>query len=63
MLNAQRFSFVEARDEFDDVDAVPRLSLTLQHKVSTIEASGLLDTGASINVLPYINFRVHSSSR
>ena len=52
MLNAQRFSFVEARDELGDIDAVPRLPLTLQYRGPIVEASGLLDTGAGINVLP-----------
>ncbi len=53
MLNAQRFPFIEGRDAFGDIDAVPRLPLTLTYQNSIVEVAGLLDTGASINVLPY----------
>lgn len=53
MLNSQRFPFVESRDVLGDIDAVPLLPLTLSYKKSAINVSGLLDTGASINVLPY----------
>ncbi|MDZ8224377.1 retroviral-like aspartic protease [Nostoc sp. ChiVER01] len=53
MLNSQRFPFVESRDVFGDIDAVPILPLTLSYKNSVVNVSGLLDTGASINVLPY----------
>jgi hypothetical protein len=52
-LNYQRFLFVEGRDAFGDIDALPQLPLTLANKNSVVEVSGLLDTGASINVLPY----------
>ncbi len=53
MLNAQRFPFIEGRDVFGDLDAVPQLPLTLTYRNSIVEVTGLLDTGASINVLPY----------
>jgi hypothetical protein len=53
MLNSQRFPFVESRDVFGDIDAVPILPMTLSYKNSVVNVSGLLDTGASINVLPY----------
>lgn len=53
MVNAQRFPFIEGRDAFGDIDAVPRLPLTLTYQNSVVEVAGLLDTGASINVLPY----------
>jgi hypothetical protein len=53
MLNSQRFPFVESRDVFGDIDAVPLLPLTLSYNNSAVNVSGLLDTGASINVLPY----------
>jgi hypothetical protein len=29
MVNAQRFPFIEGRDTFGDIDAVPQLPLTL----------------------------------
>jgi hypothetical protein len=53
MVNAQRFLFIEGRDAFGDIDAVPQLPLTLAYQNSIVEVTGLLDTGASINVLPY----------
>jgi hypothetical protein len=53
MFNSQRFPFIESRDVFGDIDAVPILPLTLSYKNSVVNVSGLLDTGASINVLPY----------
>ncbi|OUL32254.1 retropepsin-like aspartic protease [Nostoc sp. 106C] len=53
MVNAQRFPFIEAPDAFGDIDAVPLLPLTLAYRNSIVEVTGLLDTGASINVLPY----------
>lgn len=53
MVNFQRFPFIEGRDAFGDIDAVPQLPLTLSYRNSSVEVSGLLDTGASVNVLPY----------
>lgn len=53
MIESQRFPFVEARDVYGDLDVVPRLPLTLSYGETHIEVLGLLDTGASINVLPY----------
>lgn len=53
MLNAQRFPFIEGRDVFGDIDVVPQLPLTLTYRNFIVEVTGLLDTGASINVLPY----------
>ncbi len=45
MLNAQGFPFVEGRDAFGDIDAVPQLPLTLTYRNSIVEVTGLLDTG------------------
>ncbi|MUG96388.1 retroviral-like aspartic protease [Scytonema sp. UIC 10036] len=53
MLNSQRFPFIEGRDVFGDIDFVPQLPLILGYRNSTMEVSALLDTGASVNVLPY----------
>jgi hypothetical protein len=33
---------------------MPRLSLTLSHEQRSVETVGLLDTGAAVNVLPYL---------
>lgn len=53
MLDAQRFPFTESLDEFGSADAVPSLPLILSYRDKSIEVSGMLDTGASVNVLPY----------
>lgn len=53
MLNAQRFPFIEKFDEFGVPNSVPYLPLTLTYQGSSLDLLGLLDTGASVNVLPY----------
>jgi hypothetical protein len=53
MRKAQRFSFTEGFDTFGVSDALPQLPLSLTYRDSSVEVSGLLDTGASVNVLPY----------
>lgn len=53
MIESQSFPFLEAKDIYGDVDVVPSLPLTLTYGQSLIAVSGLLDTGASVNVLPY----------
>ena len=53
MTKTQRFSFTEGYDTFGVPDALPKLPLTLTYRNSSIDVSGLLDTGASVNVLPY----------
>ncbi len=44
---------MEGYDTFGVPDALPRLPLTLTYRNSSVDVSGLLDTGASVNVLPY----------
>jgi hypothetical protein len=53
MAKPQRFSFIEGYDTFGVPDALPKLPLTLTYRNSSVDVSGLLDTGASVNVLPY----------
>ena len=53
MAKTQRFSFIEGYDTFGVPDALPKLPLTLTYRNSSVDVSGLLDTGASVNVLPY----------
>ncbi len=53
MLDGQRFPFTESFDEFGTADAVPSLPLILSYRGNSIEVSGMLDTGASVNVLPH----------
>jgi hypothetical protein len=53
MLNARRFPFLEKYNELGEVKLVPYLPLTLTYRDRSIRELGLLDTGASVNVLPY----------
>ncbi len=53
MRNAQQFNFTEGFDTFGVPDALPQLPLSLTYRGLSVEVSALLDTGASVNVLPY----------
>jgi hypothetical protein len=53
MQDSQKFNFVEGFDAFGIPDALPKMPLTLTYRNSSIDVSALLDTGASVNVLPY----------
>jgi hypothetical protein len=53
MRDSQRFNFIEGFDAFGAADAVPKMPLTLTYRNSSIDIVALLDTGASVNVLPY----------
>jgi hypothetical protein len=53
MRNTQRFNFTEGFDAFGVSDALPQLPLSLTYRGGLVEFSALLDTGASVNVLPY----------
>jgi hypothetical protein len=53
MREAQRFNFKEGFDAFGIPDALPQLPLSLTYRDSSLEVLGLLDTGASVNVLPH----------
>ena len=37
----------------EEVDSLPRLPLTLEHENKTVEVIGLVNSGATVNVLPY----------
>ncbi|WP_009631686.1 hypothetical protein [Synechocystis sp. PCC 7509] len=53
MLDSQRFDFTEGFDTFGVSDALPQLPLTLMYRDSSLKVLALLDTDASVNVLPY----------
>jgi hypothetical protein len=53
MQDSRRFNFLEGFDAFGIPDALPKMPLTLTYRNSSIDVSVLLDTGASVNVLPY----------
>jgi hypothetical protein len=53
MRDGQRFSFTERIDNLGRSVIMPYLPLTLSSGNYSVEVTALLDTGASVNVLPY----------
>jgi hypothetical protein len=53
MVDAQRFSYKIIDINLGMVDRMPYLPLTLSSNNKSLNVEGLLDTGASVNVLPY----------
>jgi hypothetical protein len=53
MLDGQRYSFTERTDSFGRSVIMPYLPLILTLGNRSLEVMALLDTGASVNVLPY----------
>jgi hypothetical protein len=50
---AQRFAFTEVDKTLGAASSLPYLPLTLSYQDRSLSVSGLLDTGATVNVLPY----------
>jgi hypothetical protein len=48
-----RFSYTVTAPTQNELDSLPRLPLTLQLDRNRVEAVGLVDSGATVNVLPY----------
>ncbi|MFB2934430.1 aspartyl protease family protein [Aerosakkonemataceae cyanobacterium BLCC-F154] len=53
MSNPEPYSFVSSDPALGEASFRPYLPLTLVYQQRSLTASGLLDTGASVNVLPY----------
>lgn len=53
MVNQVRFAFTEVNPELGALSTFPYLPLTLTYQNRSVSALGLLDTGSSVNVLPY----------
>lgn len=53
MADFLRYPFVAADSELGEASLRPFLPITLSHRGKAVEAAGLLDTGAMVNVLPY----------
>ncbi len=53
MINSEQFAYSQVSDSFGGINFFPYLPLTLSYGNNSIETSGLLDTGASVNVMPY----------
>ena len=53
MRNSQRYPYIAADSELGEASLRPYLPLKLAYREHSIEATGLLDTGATVNVLPW----------
>ncbi|NJN95735.1 MAG: retroviral-like aspartic protease [Anaerolineales bacterium] len=53
VIKAERFSYSESEASSSIAGSLPYLPLTLTYRGQTVEGLGLLDTGATVNVLPY----------
>jgi len=54
MTNTERYPFVSSDALLGEASFRPHLPLRLNYRQAFVTASGLLDTGASVNVLPYL---------
>jgi hypothetical protein len=53
MLDGKQFPFIERTNSLGLSSTLPYLPITLTYRNRSVEAMALLDTGASVNVLPY----------
>ncbi|WP_414513042.1 hypothetical protein [Nostoc sp. PCC 9305] len=53
MVDKVRFAFTEVNPELGALSTLPYLPLILTDENRSVSVSGLLDTGSTVNVLPY----------
>jgi len=53
LVDGRRFPFLPVTNARGDAALRPQLPLTLTYRGRSLDVSGLLDTGADVNVLPY----------
>ncbi len=53
MQNSKRFNYQEVDSKFLQSNFLPILPINLSRNGKSIEANGLLDTGSTVNLLPY----------
>jgi hypothetical protein len=53
MVNPERYPYLEARNAQGQTLPRPLMPIKLSHETHSITSSGLLDTGATVSVLPY----------
>lgn len=53
MVDKVRFAFTEVNPQLGELSRLPYLPLILTYQQRSLSVSGLLDTGSSVNVLPY----------
>jgi hypothetical protein len=53
MSNPKRFPFIERSNQKGEINVFPCVPISLGYRDRASEVFGLLDTGSSLNVLPY----------
>lgn len=53
MVDRVRFAFTEVDPSLGALSTLPYLPIVLTYQNQSLRVSGLLDTGSSVNVLPY----------
>src|SRR5262249_59175192 len=53
MAAPEQFPFLPPRPHLGRADLFPLMPISLQHQTSSVSVIGLLDTGASVNILPH----------
>jgi hypothetical protein len=53
MADKVRFAFTEVEPNLGALGTMPYLPITLTYQSQSVSVSGLLDSGSSVNVLPY----------
>src|SRR5262245_54626441 len=53
MRNVERIAFTAGDSRLGEASLLPLLPITLLREERSVEVSGLLDTGATVNVMPY----------
>lgn len=53
MQNSKRVNYQEVKGNFLQSNFLPILPISLSRNSKSIEANGLLDTGSTVNLLPY----------
>ncbi|MUG91197.1 hypothetical protein F7734_01260 [Scytonema sp. UIC 10036] len=53
MVDKARFAFTEMNPQLGALSTLPYLPIVLTYQNQSLSVSGLLDTGSSVNVLPY----------
>ncbi len=53
MQNSKRFNYQQVESNFLQSNFLPMIPISLTQKGKVIESNGLLDTGSTVNLLPY----------
>ena len=53
MLNGQRYPFIDQTNSTGQISTLPYFPIALSNANNSLEVMALLDTGASVSVIPY----------